>query len=176
MSKLPEKRIEGSVRKSLIPLVLLWIILFPLICLLIYLIIYGLNRGEDIPSIMIVNLILMAFLFGITYLTMRQRHSLVLNQTGVKFIKRETVKNINWSDVSHIGTGSYKGTHFVKLYMKEWQQKKESLQGLEKWILILKELWIPKSFVPIPSKFLNIAHKKLLSLVETYFERATSQT
>ena len=175
MTKLPDKRIEGALKKALIPVVILWVILFPLICLLTYLMIYGLNRGEDVSSMILTNLILTVFLFGITYLTIRQRQSLVLTQTGIKIMRREKVKEIVWADVSRIGTGSHKGVRFVKLYLSQWQKQKESLQGLEKWMLIWKDLWIAKSFVQIPSTYLEISHKDFLSLVETYFENATSQ-
>ena len=172
MRKLPEKRIEGSLRKALLPVAILWIIIFPLVCLLTYLLFYGLNRGENISSIILPNLILIVFLFGITYLTIRLRQSLVLIHVSIKFIRRDKVKEIAWSDVSRIGTGSYKGVRFVRLFLKQWQQQKEALEGLEKWMLIWNDLWIARSYVQIPSTYLKISHKELLSLVETYFEQS----
>ena len=82
------------------------------------------------------------------------------------------MKEIAWSDVSRIGTGSYKGVRFVRLFLKQWQQQKEALEGLEKWMLIWNDLWIARSYVQIPSTYLKISHKELLSLVETYFEQS----
>jgi len=172
MKKLPEKKIEGSLKIVLIIVVVTWIFLFPLIFLLNYLLFYGLSIGEDVSSIILPNSILTVFLFGVTYFCIRNRHSLVLSQTGIKIIHGKRVRNINWSDVSHIDTGSIKGMRFARLFMKQWQQQKESLQGLERWVFIWKDLWIVRSYVDVGAMHLKISHKELLSLVETYFENA----
>lgn len=172
MRRLPETVIPMSRRKTVLRLAPLWIMIFPIFCFMLIMCYYGYSKGEEISGFIFPTLILGAFLFGITALVKISHQPIILSYDGIKKIKGKKTHFVAWSEISYIKTSTQKRAHLIELHLSDWHNRVKTLQGKEKLALILKDLWVVRSYVGVSSAFLNISHKDLTDLVETYFENS----
>ena len=172
MLRLPETVIPMSRRKTVLRLAPLWIMIFPIFCFMLIMCYYGYSKGEEISGFIFPTLILGAFLFGITALVKITHQPIILSYDGIKIIKGKKTRFLAWSEISHIKASSHKGAHLIELHLSDWHNRVKKLQGKEKLAIILKEQFLVKSYVGVSSAYLNVSHKDLTDLVETYFEKS----
>ena len=171
MAHLPEKIIPATQWKIRLPLILLWIIIFPLICFLLYLIHYEFSQGESISNNVFIAILLGGFLLGITYLNERHRQQPVtLTTDGIKVIHYNKTKFIAWSEVSHIEEAMMIWTQTIWLHLDEGQNLDEYFRGKNRW----KKHFYNADILNISTMHLGIPHNEVLNLVDTYFQNSKS--
>lgn len=173
MVKLPEKTIPATRRKIRLLLVLLWIIIFPLICFLLYLIHYEFSRGEIISDYIFIAALLGVFLLGLTFLTERYSpQPVTLTTEGIKVILYNKAKFVAWSEISHIEEHVINihggGTRTVWLHLRDGQNIDEIFVGKNKW----KKRFYNTGILNVPTVHLRLSHKKFLNLIEKYFQNS----
>lgn len=173
--KLPKKVIQATKRKFALLLTPLWIIILPMVGLMLWLSSYEFTHGQEASGTILLASFLGSVLIGLTALVKIRTQPLSLTHDGIEIMQLKGARFIAWSEISHIEARSQSGTRFLRLYLNEWQNRLKSSERKERWILFLKNLWVPQGFVRISSMPLDVSHKELLTIVETYFENSKNQ-